>query len=258
MEKHCTIVSAYYKMKSKLNHNIYMNWITNFLSKVNCHLIFYTSSECYETFKNLREPFLEKTKFIVKEFNTLTYSDDKYKEIWEYNYCIDSEKNHSKELYIIWNEKTKFVMDAIKLNPFNSTHFFWIDAGAFRDLSLVYELKKFPNAEKFVDNKITLLEIDPISAEDYYVKYPNMFGPLGNELKTRIGGGIFGGDINAWTKWNEKYDEIILRHNNDKLFAGKDQNLMFYILIENPDLINLVKHNTYRDKWFYLIEYLNS
>lgn len=257
MEKSCTVVSAYFNFKSKFDHSKYLEWITNFLGNINCNLVFYTNKECYETLKNIRQPFLDKTRFIVKEFDELHYSQEKYKEIWEYNNRIDTEKYHTKELYIIWNEKTKFVMNAIELNPFKSTHFLWVDAGCFRDKTLVPELKNFPNVNKFINNKITLLEIFNINTNEYNLKYPNMFGKKGLKLLSRIGGGIYGGDIEAWKIWNNKYDEILLRHFNDKLFAGKDQNIMFYIVQENNDLCNLIKPNTNRDKWFYLLEYFN-
>ena len=55
-------------------------------------------------------------------------------EQWSQQESLDPEQSvgHNRDLYIIWNEKTNFMMIAAKLNYFNSSYFLWLDIGAVR------------------------------------------------------------------------------------------------------------------------------
>jgi len=62
-----TVVSAYYKMKSKHSSETYLKWISNFVL-LNRSLVFFTSKELMPTIKKLRPKELYyKTKFIELE-----------------------------------------------------------------------------------------------------------------------------------------------------------------------------------------------
>jgi len=43
-----TVVSCYYKIKSKHSHNQYDKWINNFLQNIHCNLIIFTSPDLKE------------------------------------------------------------------------------------------------------------------------------------------------------------------------------------------------------------------
>ena len=58
----------------------------------------------------------------------------KFRQHFETNqYEIDPEKSiHSPALYAIWSSKSWMLKIAADENLYNSTYFFWVDAGAWR------------------------------------------------------------------------------------------------------------------------------
>ena len=70
----------------------------------------------------------------------------------------------SKELGLIWLEKMNLVLEASKLNPYNSEWFCWIDAGicSYRDKMPSNNL--FPNPDKL--NLLSKTQINYSSSED--------------------------------------------------------------------------------------------
>ena len=82
------------------------------------------------------------------------------------------------------------------------------------------------------------------------------------EQVDRIGGGIFGGSINACLKWHTEYYKMFQNLRENGFFIGKDQSIMANIYIDqlrkNNKMIDLIKiPNGYKgNKWFYLQDYL--
>lgn len=119
-----TIVTAYYKLtKSKHGHENYMKWMTNLLGNVKSNMVIFTDKKNLEILLNLvkecREDYLKNTIFVIKEFSELKMYN--YIEDWEKQIELDPERKiHSKELYIIWNNKIDFIKQAANSNHFNS------------------------------------------------------------------------------------------------------------------------------------------
>jgi teichuronic acid biosynthesis glycosyltransferase TuaG len=259
--KPVTLVTAYYNIPSKFTNQIYLDWINNFLSIIPCHLYIYTDEESYQILYQMRNPFLDRTKFIIKPFNELYMSERM--DTWEQQYIIDHEKYHSKELYIIWNQKTRFVTDAIKDNPFKSDFFFWCDIGSFRSPEHLNKLINFPNPDtvyRLNSNKMYILQINPLG-EHEKLKDMNGFPKYDFIYDIRFGGGIFGGHKNIWNIWEEKYYDMLHKFIDNNRFAGKDQNIMASVYVMNPELISLVIPKSYFNNmgniWFYMQHYLS-
>ena len=102
-----TVVTCYYKIKSKHTPEEYDVWLTNFLSNVCCNLVIFTSPDLVDYLNGKRQNNLkEKTHIISNELYNLELAQ-KYNKFWDYQYSID--KQHScgrtKECYILWNSK---------------------------------------------------------------------------------------------------------------------------------------------------------
>ena len=77
-----------------------------------------------------------------------------------------------------------------------------------------------------------------------------------NEI--RIVGGLWGGGMNACLQWKKAFKNMLERYFDANRFAGKDQQVMFSTIMENSDLVKVVRFTNYSiDMWFFL-EYLLS
>lgn len=254
-----TLVTAYYAIPSKFPSQTYLVWIKNFLEAIPCHLIIYTDETMLPILQSMRTPYLERTKFIVRPFNELYMS--RLMNVWQKHKQMDHEHYHTEYLYILWNEKTKFVMDTIEMNPFKSDYFFWCDIGAFRTPEHLPYLVNFPNPDtvyRLNASQIYILQINPFNETE--LEKGTLIPIYDFKYDIRVGGGIFGGHKSAWCIWDKKYYEMLkwfIEHNR---FAGKDQNIMASVYIMNRDLVTLINHKPYLnngDKWFYMEFFLS-
>ena len=250
-----TIVTAYFNIpKSKANHETYAGWTKNMLAIENRMIIFCDASS-FELIRSLRAnnpcpTIIVQTKF--EEFHCYKYVD-----IFRAQHLLDRERSiHSVELYLIWNEKSNFLKRATEIEksfkePHN-TKFVWCDIGCFRVPNTRF--LKWPDANKIPDDKMLLLEVDPLNDVN---KYANT-GVIPNLTFTNhIGGTIFAGSSSAILKWHDAYFAILERLYAMGRFVGKDQTIMSSVYITQPELCFCVKYpRGYYDRWFYLQDYL--
>jgi len=250
-----TVVSAFYLMKSKYPATDYFNWIRDFLEKIECQLIFYTTADLIPQFKEMRQKNIMNDRTIFVDYPTekfMAYIRYGYK-FWEKQKLIDREKNiHSPELYVIWYQKKEFVMESIKTNPFNSTKFIWCDAGCFRCPNSLPQQINFGQERNIPDDKMLLLQYKPFEQEEI-----NSTSPRKLEYANRIGGGVQAGSIEAWKKWYDIYDEQLQTYCKYGKFIGKDQIIMMEITLNNPDLVKNIDPLFPLD-WFSLLFILSN
>ena len=250
----CTLVTAFYPIKSKAPTEQYIEWATTFL-KLKANLILFTTSEMKELFVKLRED--RPIQIIELPFESL-YTWEKYKDKWIQHYEMDPENfRHSPELYSIWAEKAFFVKRAIELNPYNTEYFFWCDIGAFRDKNVPQEiLNSFPTTKHLPKNRIALCSVYRLEKED---KLPQDDGIIGNFLtKDRIVGGLWGGDIPGCLNWCEAYENMLLKYFEKNRFAGKDQSVMLSTYLKNETLAVVIEPTSFKVSTFFFFEYLHS
>ena len=240
-----TLVTAYFKIKSKHTENEYLNWIKNLL-KIKTPIVFFTDIPEIVKYRNKDYP-LKIIKCSYTDFFVYKYYD-----IWEKSHNLDPEKNiHNKYLYMIWNEKSNFIKKAIDYNYFNSEYFYWVDAGCFRNNNTI---KYFINFPKRVTEKILLLNICKFTEDE--IIDPNNIKNIFKYVD-RIGAGIFGGNKKNVIIWWKKYYEILDILIKTNQFAGKEQSNMAILYLLNKDLVDLIQPDKNRfSRWFYLQEYL--
>lgn len=240
----CSIVSAFYPIKSKFNKNKYMEWGKTFM-KLEAPIIFFTEESLVKELTVLREH--RPIQFIKIPFEEL--DTWKYKDHWIENYTRDPERYHSPELYAIWAQKAFFVERAITRNDFHTSYFFWCDFGAFRDPTVDrIILNTFPSTRYFKDTLLLQSMGD--------LKESDIKGISCNDI--RLVGGLWGGSISACLQWKKEYQTMLELFFKDGIFAGKDQTVMLATYLKNRNLATIVKCTKPTiDNWFFL-EYLLS
>lgn len=238
-----TLVTAYFEVPSKHSSGEYMSWMEN-IASVKDPMVIFTTKDKVHLFREFRSHALNTTlivpmglhdTLVVKEFGT---------EFWKLQQGIDPEKriHQSPLLYVIWNEKTNWLLTASEINPFGSDFFAWIDVGYLRDQKYngLQLIKKIPQDLK--RDQVLMLDVSKCCVGD-------------NSIYT--GGGFIGGFHSGIRKWHNKYYNM-LRQNREN-FVGKDQPWMSRTCTKNQGMCYLVEAvPTHGDPWFYMAPYLHG
>ena len=238
-----TIVTAFFTMPSKFSTDTYREWMGNFLS-LDENMIIFTDKENFSYIEKIRKSKKDKTSIIqssIKDFDVYKHID-----YWEYCKRIDREHHiHSKELYMIWNEKPFFMEKALKMNKFNSEYFFWMDIGCVRDPIMLTRIGKFScdgiPSDKIILSKVTDSQINTnLNNHGISVSFENR-GNICCPILNCIQGGFFGGHKNAVKNWVKMYKNELNLFMVTGTFGGKDQYIMGNLTIKFPEYITVLK-----------------
>ena len=247
-------MTAYYDLKSASKHGStsYSSWNSKYFRLPDAMVVFTDSASLHDV-QNARSASNGCTAIIVRELeatHTAKLLD------WEEQINEDPEgKLHSYALYIIWNQKSDWLLEAASTNYFNSTHFFWTDSGQFRDdnfLGRLGENEKWVKCLDFPAHRIVLLSIEPFDECELRLDNQGRAAFI-TPLKFRLGGGNFGGDAEAIRVWRKLYYKKLLEYHNEGIFVGKDQPIMGSVCLENSDLCTIVdgrQIEKVKDIWF--------
>lgn len=251
----CTVVTAFYPIKSKFSKNQYLEWGKTFM-KLKSPIVLFTESNLIKDLKELRED--RPIKFVEIPFEELD-TWQLYKDKWIENHKVDPENSyHTPELYAVWAQKAFFIEKAIHNNYFNTQHFFWCDFGAFRNPNIEsIVLESFPQIKYFNDDKLLLEGIGDLQESDKVIDPDGLPLPhVWNDV--RLVGGLWGGSIKACLQWKKSYKEMLEKYFEKNRFAGKDQTVMLSTYMDNPEIATIVKHSEpHLNSWFFF-EYLLS
>ena len=226
-----TIVTMIYRLTNRTKEDIlkYLEYGKEFILKLNYNLIIYTDDTEIIEFIKLNRTYkcmiyiipLNKT-YYYKDINTITNLQNKY---------IINNINLNKdtpEYIILNNNKFYFMEHSINMNPFNSTHFIWLD---FR---INYIAKSYNIIHEWINNipnKIKQMCINPyienIEPKTYFQYiYHNMAGGLFSGSKDNL--------LLYCNLFKNKYDKILSEN-----WYQLDEAVMTIIQRENPDLFEL-------------------
>jgi hypothetical protein len=255
-----TIVTCYFKIKSKFPSEQYYEWMKNFF-KIPMNLIVFTDEESFDYINTCRND--SKITIITDKITNLVM----YKHIDYLKLCneIDYEKIHTPELYLLWLEKPYFIKKAIELNPYNSEWFLWVDIGVCRNQNTIHKYMTFPNQNeimKYDINKIIYSQIKNFKQEDELIDdkgIPVMFyyKNLGNiQQLIRIQGGFWGIHIDMIDTFLKIYEETYNTFICNNIFIGKDQYLMYTMYLKYKHLFQIVdaRDVVAEDVWFSFLE----
>ena len=247
-----TVVTAYYPMLSKASHETYMAWASNFLRNVGCHLRLYTCAALVPAFADMRFAFYDRTEIVVREFDTLEMATPEWMDVWAKQAELDTERNHSPELYAIWAQKSAFVADAIEHNIWKSNYFVWCDIGCFRSEERAKTYCTFPAAR--TTSCLLASKVHFLLLQDYKPS-ERVCGSDGfPALQTHhIGGGIFICHKHGFAAWHAAYIHLLHEGIQRQKFIGKDQPIYDTLYLRHPELVHVFNAKADQgDPWFYM------
>ncbi len=216
-----TCVSGYWKIKNKHGDN-FNNWFKHSL-KINCPYVFFGDKESIELVKTYRGDL--PTYYIelnIEEFTTYKYKD---------NMKTDEIHCPSIELNLIWNEKIYMIQRALKINPFSSNFFIWMDAGI-----CIYRNKPpppfpFPNKKK-----LNTLPKDKFIFSSSLTEHFNSeaFQNGSYHLNHHISGTSYILHKNIVDKFVDLYDKYLKLIDKNDIWT--DQVILTHIYKDNKDL----------------------
>ena len=245
-----TVVSCYYRIASKHSYNAYDAWIRNFMS-IPMNTVLFVDEDSHSYLSSLY-PETQTRKYVIRPFEAFTTS----KLSWESDENIDHERRdgHNRKLYMVWNEKPFFMLEALKMNPYCSEYYMWVDMGCFRSEGMKFP--GFPSVSKANHSKIQFLNIEPFSTSEYV--NPFMIDERFRYVN-RIGGTMFMCPKLLIETFADVHLGLLRDFQTKGLFKGKDQSLYAFAVLQNPDMFELIvpSSNTGYDKWFYFHEHFS-
>lgn len=254
-----TLVTALYLIKSKHSIKEYIKWMKSLLM-LNTSIVFFTHKLLIDIAAEMRPKNLHyKTKFIVLEMEDFYSYKHFFKEFNEtYKKELDTISYLTPPLYLVWAEKAGFLKKAIKHNYFNSSCFYWIDVGYFRDKSwnMSKFVKDWPSDKKCKNDPRVLLnllrnfterEINGLlnfnEAEHIYL-----------QKTMNTAGGLFGGRADFVIRFCDIYYNTLTEFYQKNIYIGKEQNIFTFIGFRHPEIVNLIYTN---GDYYYFANYLS-
>lgn len=231
-----TIVTSLYDIRSKENNTFdnikkmehYLK-LGNDLLALDIPMIIFTERKLYDQIYNLRPKHLrEITKINVIEFEDTSYYKDIPKlknNLNEYKIGNINLEKDTPFYFIVNNNKFYCMETSIKDNPFNCTHFVWIDFGICHNVKNINHIRRWVSS---IPDKIRQMEINPyienIPPKDYFhLVYHNMAGSLFSGSSENI--------LKYCQLFRQKWDQIL-----NEGWCQLDEAIMAIVSKENKNL----------------------
>jgi hypothetical protein len=249
-----TIVTAYFRANAKHSNHEYDVWMTNMLAMKD-NMIIFTTSDMVDYIQKKRQHHANNNKNKIKT-HIVTTTLDKTWMVEQYGWDFwnreqhqrDPEKNkHSGSLYVIWDEKSSWLLQGVQLNPFHSKFFAWVDIGYFREARYAGQrmIRHLPHT--FSAYSVMMLDLHTIQTNT-------------------VGGGFIGGYAAGIRKWVPLLYNTLSQFSKTE-FIGKDQTWMRRTcdMYQNENLCYLVETKVgpgqpynFVDEWFYMAPFLSG
>ncbi len=265
----CTLVTAFYPIRSKFPTQQYLDWAHHFLS-LETPIVLFTEEHLVPIFEAMRVPH-RPLRILPLPFSELETWSGHFPDFWRKQHTLNPEghiqgyKNghicqQTPELYALWANKAVFVERAIHENPFQTDYFFWCDIGAFREPPSETVRQRFPEIKWLPRGRILLHALSPLSSDDKVCHPDGIHGPAMTveSRPVRLVGGLWGGDREGCLAWRRALSAMLHKYMNSSRYAGNDQMVMLSAIIHDPTLAVVVRTTRHDiNQWFFL-EYLLS
>jgi hypothetical protein len=239
----CTIVTMFYNIREKeqnasqcsFNHSVdrYLHFAKEFILQLPYNLIIFADDpEIIEAIKNVRSNYkcIDKTIIINVPFeNTYYYNHlDILKELQTKYTIINGHIEHETPMYIILNNNKFYcIEESIKINPFKSSHFIWMD---FSINHVALKTEKIHEWINKVSDKIKQLCINPFIEN---IDYKTMF----KYIYHHTAGGLFTGSIDNLQKYCDLFKAKTEQIYNEQWYQI-DEAVMTIVQRENRELFD--------------------
>jgi hypothetical protein len=237
-----TIVTAFYNIRALENGSPednrqmdkYLQIAEKFMMKLPYPLMIFIDPEdaiLYEFITEKRQKYLDKTFIYQERFqDTYFYKDlAKIRELQQQYYIYNGDLKHETPLYVILNNnKFHFIERAIESNPFQSSHFVWMDLGinhVARNTERIHEwILRVPD-------KIKQLCINPfVEHGENRDIFHNIFH--------HMAGGLFSGNAHYLKQYAEAFKDKTEQIYSEGWWQV-DEAVMTMVQRENPGLFDL-------------------
>lgn len=246
-----TIVSAFFELPqghSKRDNSDYVKYMESFLC-INDPVVVFTQHKYVDQMREFRKSHApDKTLIVPMEIQDIEvgynihYSDDQWQ--GECRPGIDKMCHEGNErdgnLYKIWLAKSWFVNEAIRLNPFNSEVFLWMDIGHFREGNYFCGETVVRHPEIVPQDDRMLLFMYRGLKEQDQMRYKNPIFSQGFS-SFYIAGGSLAGRIEAWHKFLGKMEESIVLYYESRVGLAEDQSILQSTCMRNENLCSIVR-----------------
>ena len=219
---------------SPLNRGVkkYCDLAKNFILSLPYNLIVFTDNEeVIEFVKNERENLKDKTQIFNKKFEETYYYRhlDILNELQQKFNIINGNVKQETPMYIVLNNnKFDFMETAIKINPFNSKHFIWMDFGINHvalNTEIIHEwIHAVPDKIKQLCINPYIENIDDKTAFQYIYHH--------------MAGGLFSGSSENLLKYCELFKQKTEQIYKEDWYQI-DEAVMTIVNRENPELFTL-------------------
>jgi len=263
-----TFSTCFYILKSKFDHQIYIEWMNNFISIVNnFNLVIYCDENSVKYINTKNNPMI---KIVIKPMEE--FYNYKYKEYWIKNHNNNTLLKDKIVWHVnmLWSEKVWFVNETIQKKYFDTELYGWCDIGYFRngekDIHTEF-LSNWPNKVKLNEldtNKIYYACINNNNGQlKYLYRIINSKNKVGLPFQIippnqqSIAGGFFILHKDKIQWWREKYDTTLSSYFTHNYLVKDDQIILVDCIFSNMDRFNLIKENDQKhDNWFLFQRFL--
>ena len=248
IESPSTIVTAYFKLKSKFDKEKYLGWMRNMLSVQDAMVIFTSDDEMVGIIQSLRQHALNRTVIIPMDLKDVPLVQRYPESFWEEQLQKDPEKkiHRSYNVFWIWLAKSWFVTEAIRINPYNSDMFMWSDIGCFR--SPTYNSKEIMKHREVVPK-------DRILQMAHHPPYTPMYIWWNDKYKQQPffyhSGSQMVGYKDVWLQYHDEIQKTIEGFIERNMFIGEDQTVLQSTCLRVPTLCAYVPFNQVKDNHYF-------
>lgn len=238
------IISAYFKIPSKAEHNVYLPYLVNFFREVrSVPVIFFTTPDVISEIQQYTDT--RHAIIIYLEFDKLQAFEKYGVEFWKRQKSRDPEEYHTYQLGAVWYEKKEFVLRATRI--YKADIYVWCDAGCIRDTKSCKYARLFGtrNISMLMDNKIHLQQIEKNIYKDFY-RYSDTF----------IAAAIMAGNKTMWESFSALYDQVLTDYDSHEVSAIMDQYIIKSCVDKRPDIFALHPEESSIDRWFKFLQQL--
>lgn len=254
-----TMVTGYFRLKSKHSAIKYLNWMSNMLSLQDC-MVIYTSSDFVETIQKFRNHAPSKTVLIELSVDDLPIAK-MGTDFWQRQLDIDKEKkiHQSYQVFWIWLSKSWCVTQAIRHDFFASHQhhhndgaiFMWQDIGSFRNGE--YRGKRILQHTEVIPPGTVLWMAHrrpnppPTHLWNNKMKQKQFYFQSGSQGA---------GDVTAWTEFHSQFARTaqqFLDHNF--MFIGEDQCVIQSTCQQHPHLCAYLLRSEVKDNNYFGLRY---
>jgi len=250
-----TIVSAYFRVKSKFSADNYYDWMRNMLSLQDCVIVFTQSDMVEKVLSYRKQHAVNKTIVVEMDIDDLAIRSLHQNDanFWQHQLDMDREKKRHKsfQLFWIWLSKTWLVVQAMELNYFSSDFFMYSDIGCFRKPNYNDKLL-IQHTELVPPGTVLWLAHHPPNAPPS----PLWNDKFGQKQYYYHSGSQGAATASTWKAYHQAFAQTMddfLAHN---MFIGEDQCVLQATCQQHSDLCAYVDFTQVQDNHYFGLRYI--